>query len=66
MNKSNKKILRQYALEYGSFIGTAWFLLFFNYVKSIEHNSVVYAIGILLMIVVCILFPLLLAVRINK
>ena len=66
MNKSNKKILRQYALEYGSFIGTAWFLLFFNYVKSIEHNSFVYAIGILLMIVVCILFPLLLAVRINK
>lgn len=66
MNNSDNKILRQYSIEYGFFIGISWFLLFYNYVQTIEQGSVIHTLGVLLMIVVSLILPLFLGVRINR
>lgn len=57
---------RSYSMEYGTFVGLSWGLLFLCYVESISYNNGLLMMLSLLFVGTSLLLPFMLALRLNR
>lgn len=57
---------RSYSMEYGTFLGLSWGLLFLCYVESISYNNGLLMMLCLLFVGTSLLLPFMLALRLNR
>ena len=57
---------RSYSMEYGTFVGLSWGLLFLCYVEGISYNNGLLMMICLLLCATSLLLPFMLALRLNR